>query len=162
MNLRDECPRDYEAIRQLQLASFPGPGEAKLVDQLRSDGDAVFSLVAIEDRTIAGHVMFSVMAAPFRALGLGPVAVLAERRRKGTAAALIQEGIKRARHEGWMAIFVLGDPGYYQRFGFDPKHADGFESPYAGPHFMALPLNGAKLPSRFGALNYAPAFAALG
>jgi putative acetyltransferase len=161
MSLRDECSGDHEAIRQLHLRSFPGPGEARLVDQLRGDGDAVISLVAIEDRELAGHVMFSRMAAPFRALGLGPVAVLPDRRRKGIAAALIQKGIKRAQHEGWMAIFVLGDPAYYQRFGFDSKHADGFESPYVGPHFMALPLNGDRLPLRFGPLAYAPAFSAL-
>ena len=162
MNLRDESSGDHEAIRKLHLTSFPGPGEADLVDRLRKDGDAVISLVAIEGRVLSGHVMFSKMAAPFRALGLGPVAVLPDWRRRGIAAALVQEGIKRATCEGWAGIFVLGDPNYYRRFGFEAKHADGFESPYAGPHFMGLPLNGDEIPSRSGRLDYAPAFSALG
>jgi putative acetyltransferase len=162
MNLRDESSGDHKAVRQLHLTSFPGPGEADLVDQLRGDGDAIISLVAIEDRVLTGHAMLSRMTAPFRALGLGPVAVLPDWRSKGIAAALIQEGIKRATHEGWAGIFVLGAPNYYRRFGFESRHADGFQSPYAGPHLMALPLHGDELPSRFGRLDYAPAFSALG
>jgi putative acetyltransferase len=161
MNLRDESSGDHEAIRQLHLASFPGPGEAELVDQLRADGDVIISLVAIEDGMLTGHIMLSRMAAPFRALGFGPVAVLRDWRRKGVAAALIQEGIRRATFEGWQGIFVLGEPNYYRRFGFESKHADGFESPYAGRHFMGLPLESDELPSRVGRLDYAPAFSAL-
>jgi putative acetyltransferase len=162
MNLRDESSGDHEAIRRLHLTSFPGAGEADLVDRLRGDGDVVISLIAVEEDTLTGHVMLSKMAAPFPALGLGPVAVLPDWRRKGIAAALIQEGIKRASHDGWAGIFVLGDPSYYRRFGFESKHADGFESAYAGPHFMALPLNGKELPLTSGHLDYARAFSALG
>jgi putative acetyltransferase len=161
MEIRDEALDDRRAIRHLHLASFPGPGEADLVDQLRQDGDAVMSLVATEGRVLTGHVMFSKMAAPFPALGLGPVAVLPDWRRKGIAAGLIQEGVKRASKDGWAGIFVLGGPDYYRRFGFWPRHAEGFESPYAGRHFMALPLKDDALPTRSGRLDYAPAFSAL-
>jgi putative acetyltransferase len=162
MEIRDESLDDRSAVRHLLLASFPGPGEADLVDRLREDGDTVMSLVATEGEVLTGHVMFSKMAAPFRALSMGPVAVLPGWRRKGIAAGLIQEGIKRASNDGWAGIFVLGDPDYYQRFGFWPRHAEGFESPHAGRHFMALPLQDDGLPTRSGRLDYAPAFAALG
>jgi putative acetyltransferase len=162
MNLRDESSGDHEAIWKLHLTSFPGPGEADLVDRLRKDGDVVISLVAIEGRVLSGHVVFSKMAAPFRALALGPVAVLPDCRRRGIAATLVREGLKRASYDGWAGIFVLGDPNYYRRFGFESKHADGFESAYAGPHFMALPLTSDELPLRSGRLDYAPAFSALG
>jgi predicted N-acetyltransferase YhbS len=84
------------------------------------------------------------------ALGLGPVAVLPDCRRRGIAAALVREGLKRATYDGWAGVFVLGDPNYYRRFGFESKHADGFESAYAGPHFMALPLTSDELPLRSG------------
>jgi len=161
MNLREEAAADVNAVRQLLLASFPGAGEADLVEKLRAAGDAVISLVAIDGGVLTGHVMFSRMAAPFPALGLAPVAVLSDWRRRGIAAALIQEGIKRAKNEGYAGIFVLGDPGYYQRFGFSIHHADGFDSPYAGPYFMALPLQGNQLPSQSGRVDYAPAFSAL-
>jgi putative acetyltransferase len=58
MNFRDESLSDH--------TSFPEPGEADLVDQLRGDGDAVMSLVAIDGRALTEHVMFSRMLAPFR------------------------------------------------------------------------------------------------
>jgi len=68
--------------------------------------------------------------------------------------------VNRARSEGWPAIFVLGDPNYYERFGFDRKAAAGFMSPYVGPHFMVLKLS-PSLPDTTGELRHAPAFATL-
>jgi putative acetyltransferase len=162
MNLREEAAADHNAIRQIHLASFPGPGEADLVEKLRGDGDAVISLVAADGRALTGHVMFSRMAAPFPALGLAPVAVLPDWRRRGIAAELIQAGIRRATQQGCAGVFVLGDINYYGRFGFKPGHADGFDSAYAGPHFMALPLKGDRFPIQLGRVDYAPAFSALG
>ena len=73
----------------------------------------------------------------------------------------MREALARARKDGWDAVFVLGDPAYYRRFGFDPEAARGFGSPYAGPHLMALPLKG-RLPVTTDRVDYAPAFAALG
>jgi putative acetyltransferase len=60
------------------------------------------------------------------------------------------------------AVFVLGNPAYYGRFGFCADHASGFESPYVGPHFIALALGRGEWPANSGKLRYAHAFAALG
>lgn len=122
----------------------------------------MFSLVAVAGGALVGHVMFSRMERPDRALGLAPVAVAAAWRRRGTAAILIGEGISRAGADGWASVFVLGDPAYYGRFGFDASLADGFASPYAGPHLMALALGTDALAARSGELRYPRAFAALG
>jgi len=161
MTIRLETDADRAAIRALLLAAFPGPDEADLVERLRADGDAAFALVAIaDDGAVAGHATFSRMAAPGWALGLGPVAVDAAHRRRGVAAALIGDGLGRAAAAGWKGVFVLGEPGYYRRFGFDAARAAGFESPHAGPYLMALALDGDDLPERGGRLAYPQAFAA--
>ncbi|MDZ7840993.1 MAG: N-acetyltransferase [Gammaproteobacteria bacterium] len=160
MKIRFENKNDVSQIRNINETSFPSASEADLVDRLRADGDAVYSLVAVVDGALVGHVMFSKMAAPFRALGLAPVAVLPEHRGRGIAAALIEAGKGLARTDGWQGIFVLGDTAYYQRFGFDTDLARGFESPYAGEHFMALSLVGLRLPRSDGKVDYAPAFSA--
>lgn len=157
MEIRFELETEYSAIRDLHLEAFPMAGEADLVDVLRSDDDAVLSLVAV-DKDVIGHVMFSRMQAPFKALGLAPVAVLAGWRRRGVADALIRVGLKQAKAEGWEGVFVLGAPEYYTRFGFDVALASGFQVPYAGPHFMALPLQKYGLPTRNGRISYAQAF----
>lgn len=159
-DIRPEEAADYQAIHRLHVAAFPTPAEADLVERLRADGDLVLSLVAVMDGRVMGHVALSRMSAPFRALGLAPIAVDARERRRGVGELLIRDALNRARQGDWDAIFVLGDPAYYQRFGFSAAAAEGFVSPYAGPYLMALPLAAGGLPASSGEISYAPAFAA--
>ena len=162
MEIRSETAGDLPAIRHLIADAFPTCAEADLVEQLRADGSSEVSLVAVADGQPVGHVMFSRMERPDNALGLAPVAVLAGWRRRGIAAALIREGLSRAGADGWSRVFVLGDPPYYARFGFAASAAEGFVSPYTGPHLMALALRADAVVERTGELRYPPAFAALG
>jgi putative acetyltransferase len=159
--VRDEQPPDIPAIHAVVEAAFGRPEEAVLVDRLRLDGDSVVSLVAVSGAELLGHVMFSRIKAPFRALGLAPVSVAPRRQGRGVGGALIRAGLERARETGWRGVFVLGDPAYYQRFGFDVGAAAGFDSLYAGPYLMVCALAG-DLPARVGKVEYAPAFAGLG
>ncbi len=106
--------------------------------------------------------MCSRMQAPFRALGLAPIAVLPEFRNQGIAAQLIRAAIDMAKSKGWEGIFLLGDPAYYQRFGFSVTDAVNFQSPYAGPYLMVLSIKGDVLPVQSGVIEYAPAFDQLG
>ena len=160
MKIRGETASDRDAIRGLHLCSFPTADEADLVERLRENGDVVFSLVAEVADCLAGHVLFSRMVAPFPALGLAPVAVFPEWRGQGMAARLIESGLTAAVAD-WDAVFVLGEPAYYGRFGFAAAAAQGFQSPYAGPYFMVRALK-SHLPASCGRVDYPKAFAALG
>ena len=160
VTIRPETKADVAGIRAVLRDAFPGGPEAELVDALRRAGDLTVSLVAESEGHIVGCAQFSRMTAPFPALGLGPVAVAASDRRRGIASSLIRAGLDRARQGGWTAVFCLGDPAFYGRFGFSVAQAAGFSSPYAGPYFMVLAL-GAGLPVTAGAVHYPPAFAAL-
>lgn len=91
-------------------AAFPTPAEADLVDWLRRDGDAVFSLVAVKGNAVVGHMALSKVAAPFLALGLGPVAVLPERQRTGIGTRMIREGLLRAKRAGKVSLFSVNPP----------------------------------------------------
>ena len=162
MIVRPETKTDLAAIRAVEEAAFRRTREADLVDRLRTDGATVLSLVALKNDQLIGHVVFSKMEAPFRALGLGPVAVMPEFQRTGIGSRLILEGIAQAKLGSWEGVFVLGAPPYYQRFGFDPAKAAGFSSPYAGPHFMVLALQNGDLPSKTGKIAYPEAFSAMG
>ena len=162
MIVRLETTGDVVAIRAIAEAAFLQSAEAQLVEDLRDAGDSVFSLVAVEGETVIGHAMFSRLKAPFPALAVAPVAVRPERQRTGVGSRLIREGIARSEAAGWSGIFVLGDPVFYRRFGFDVGKASGFISPYAGPHLMALSLGGNELPTSTGSIQHAPAFARLG
>ncbi|MGB6985024.1 MAG: N-acetyltransferase [Candidatus Aquilonibacter sp.] len=160
IDIRDEGPRDREAVYKVVSSAFGQSAEAELVNELHEAADSVVSLVAEEDGRIVGHVLLSRMDASFPALALAPVSVIPTRQRCGIGSALVKSAVNRARSEGWAAIFVLGDPNYYERFGFDREAAAVFTSPYAGIHFMMLKLSNS-LPASSGKLRHAPAFAAL-
>ena len=159
--LRAEAASDRAAIRDVVTAAFGRGDEAELVDALRASGDAVISLVAADAGRLVGHALFTGLAAPFPALALGPVAVRPEWQRRGIGSRLIRAGLEAAAREGWLGVFVLGNPAYYTRFGFERGLASGFDSPYAGPHLAACALGGG-LPVRRGRIDYPPAFARLG
>jgi putative acetyltransferase len=161
MIIRDETRNDVSAVRHVVLAAFGQAAEADLVDALRESGDAVISLVAEEDGEIVGHILFSKLQAPRQCVALAPVSVAPSRQNQGIGSKLILEGLARARRDGWQAVFVVGEPGYYQRFGFDVAMADKFETGYPKPYFMALELTPRSLSERTGAVTYAPPFLAL-
>jgi putative acetyltransferase len=160
VTIRDERPADRAGVREAVLAAFGRCEEADLVDRLRADGDAEISLVAVDGARIVGHVLLSPMTAPFRALALAPVSVLPDRQGTGIGTRLIRAALERAELGGWQGVFVLGEPAYYRRFGFDAALASGFASPYAGPYLMALALGGS-LPATAGSVDYAAAFRTL-
>ena len=135
------------------------------MEELERAGDAVVSIVA-EDEGIVGHVLFSRMEVradgrELGALGLAPVAVLPNRQSQGIGGALIEAGLRRASELGADIVFLVGEPGYYRRFGFEASAAEPFASPYAGPYFQALALAGDYARPRSGQAGYATAFAGL-
>jgi putative acetyltransferase len=159
--IRDEQPGEAAAIRALHVGAFCGTAEADLVDALRGCGFfAELSLVAAEPEAIVGHLLLSRLDAPVRALALAPLSVCPARQGSGLGTALVRSGLARAAERGWHAVFVLGNPAYYGRFGFSLTAAAGYDCEYAGPHFMACVLR-PPVPSG-GRLVYPAPFAALG
>jgi putative acetyltransferase len=158
--IRSEGPQDWRTVFEVVSSAFGRNAEAELVRKLREGGDAAVSLVAEVHGQIVGHVMLSKLGASFPALALAPVSVIPMRQRCGVGSSLIKAALKCAHDDGWEAIFVLGDPNYYEPFGFSREAAAGFESPYAGPHFMMLRLS-ASLAATAGRLSHASAFASL-
>lgn len=150
---------DQFAIHQLVAAAFGQEDEARLVDRLRVDGDALAELVADDGGAIVGHTMFTRLGiGAVTGAALAPLAVAPARQRRGIGGALIRAGIERCRALGVPAIVVLGHADYYPRFGFSAALAARLDSPFAGPSFMAIEL----VPGALAAgakVRYAPAFA---
>ena len=164
--MRPANPTDAAAIRAVRRAAVPTSAEAELVERVERDGDAVASLVAERDGEVVGHLLLSRMEVGgdgrrFRALGLAPVAVLPPRQRVGIGSELIRGALAIAGARGEEYVFVLGEPEYYQRFGFSAATAAPFASFYAGPFLMALRLREGVEPPASGKAHYAPAFARL-
>jgi putative acetyltransferase len=165
MDIRPARPEDVPALDSFLRQSF-GAGEADLVRRLCIDGDMVLTMVAT-DPDLVGAAVFSRMAvdvngSDIAAVALAPLAVAGPWRRQGVGEALVAAGHDALAKAGWVLSFVLGDPAYYGRFGYAADLTQGFESPYAGEHLMALPLQQAGMPCGVrGAATHAPAFAML-
>jgi putative acetyltransferase len=164
MIIRDAEPGDALAIRAIVASAFGRADEARLVEQLRADGDAFIELVAEDedDGELVGAILFSPLAIDrpdetLTALALAPVAVRPDRQKDGVGAALIRAGIEQARFAAIPAIVLLGHPAYYQRFGFSAKAAESLDAPFSGPSFMALELEPGVLKAG-GSVRYAAAF----
>src|SRR5262245_37770803 len=122
VGVRDETPKDYPAIRELNERAFGGAAEARLVDMLREAKKVVISLVAFHQDRIVGHILFSpvtVTEAPedLRAVGLAPMSVLPEFQNRGIGSRLVLEGLAACKRAGHELVVVLHTK-YYPRFGF--------------------------------------------
>ena len=153
MTIREETKADIASIRVINRASFNEAAEANLVDALRKNRKLVISLIAEERAEVIGHIAFSAITTePLlqkdRIIGLGPIAVLPEKRNKGTGSMLVKNGLERATRLGYTHVVLLGG-GYYHRFGFVPAQQYGIKSVYnAGDHFMILALTEATMPAK--------------
>ena len=161
--IREREPADDEAIRRLNDLVFGGPFEGKLIDELRDAFIDAVELVAVEDDTIVGHILFSALttmvdddAVP--TLSLAPMCVHPDHQRSGIGSALVEVGLELARRREWQAVVVLGHPDYYPRFGFSAELASGLDSPFEGESFMALELVPDALDGDDGLVVYPAAF----
>lgn len=131
MHIRPEKATDISDIEQVIYQAFqnhphhpPGalPTEHQIVSQLRNAGALHLYLVAEIDTKVVGHIAFSpvsLLSAPaLNWLGLGPVSVLPGYQKQGIGAQLIRQGLAEAQKQPIDGIVLLGDPAYYQRFGF--------------------------------------------
>lgn len=158
--VRPETAGDADAVRAVHVAAFPTPLEARLVDALRAAGKAVISLVAELDDAVVGHVLFSpvsVARGARRGLGLAPVAVLPRVQRRGVGSRLIGAGLAAAAALGQDFVVVLGEPDYYQRFGFATASRFGLLNAYGvDAPFMALAVHADGFEGVSGLVSYAP------
>jgi putative acetyltransferase len=162
MIIRPEHPHDIAAIAAVTAAAFArvahsDQSEPALIVRLRAAGALHLSLVAEASAGIVGHIAFSRVLIDGQDLGwfgLGPVSVLPDVQGQGIGGKLIRDGLSRLAAEGAAGCVLLGNPAYYQRFGF--RNHEGLR--YPGPpsvYFQALALAG-HVPEAI--VTYHPAF----
>ena len=132
---------------------------ARTADALRADGDLTLSLVATNmDEAIIGHIAFSPVSISDGTKGwyaAGPVSVMPTRQRTGIGSQIATEGIERMTAMGAKGIVLLGDPGYYARFGFQ-SFPDLILPGVPPKYFQMRALTTDPLPK--GTVEYAPGF----
>lgn len=162
MIIREALPADFNDIASCVLAAFENEAEVMLIKQLRADKDVLIERVAQEGGSIVGHVMVSKLTLkPDLGLfcgGVAPLSVVPTHQSNGIGSSLMNTVLAESRSLGLDALFLLGDPAYYQRFGFQ---VTGVGSDYPAKYFQAYELTPDCLWGAETKAYYANAFSSL-
>jgi len=148
MIIRNETEADVEVISELTKAAFENHPQSNqteqfIVNALRAASALTISLIAEVGGKVVGHIAFSPVTISDGSphwFGLGPVSVLPECQKQGAGKSLIQEGLSLLKTLGAKGCALVGDPQYYERFGFrnlPDLVLDGVPQEY----FLALPFD---------------------
>ena len=121
MKIRKLPSENYPKASALLRQAFPGSTyELKLVENFHKNGKAVHEWVCIHSNLVIAYIAFSnaYNGSAVCGLHLAPFAVKPEFQGQGIGSELLrfvlrQDVIKAT------TVFVLGDPGFYQKFGFE-------------------------------------------
>ncbi|MBP1960985.1 GNAT family N-acetyltransferase [Paenibacillus aceris] len=169
MRIRTEEIKDDEAVHHLNVAAFGNrEDEAQLVERIRSSEGFIpkLSIVAEIDHKLVGHILLSKAkvvdaAKEHEVIVLAPIAVNPDYQKQGVGSQLILEGIRRTKDIGYGAVFLIGHPTYYPKFGFKPARSYGYElKQFQVPDevFMVCEVVKGQLQNMKGELQYPDSF----
>lgn len=126
VTIRPECGADIDAIGCVTEQAFldhphSQQTEAFIIAALRGNGALSVSLVAESGGEIVGHIAFSpvvISGGGSNWYALGPLSVAPEAQGRGIGQALVKAGLSALRGLPSNGCVVVGEPGYYGRFGF--------------------------------------------
>jgi len=158
-NAGDVVARERLLDRVMGEARFRKSSEKLRRGRLPAEG------LALVARDADGHVIGTVRlwnveagvdadGNPVPALLLGPLAVDCAHEGKGIGGALMRAAITEARGHGHGAVLLVGDPEYYERFGFFAGKARHLvmPGPFERRRFLALELKDGWLDGAAGIL----------
>ena len=166
IEIREEAPADQSHVDELVRAAFGSDMQAGLLQRLRPAANPQVSLVALAQETIVGHIFFSpVICAQNTSLPcaqLSPVSVQPEHQGDGIGSLLINAGVAQCALNGIAAVFLVGNPAYYSRFGFRfarerGLHCEGEHDPF----LQYLEVKDDGLGQTQGLVSFHPEFAKL-
>lgn len=168
LTIRPERPNDENAITEVTRLAFEShpfsrQTEHFIIRALRADHALSVSLVAENAGCIVGHIALSPVNISDGAtgwFGLGPISVEPSLQRCGIGRALMERGLSELRKIGANGCVLVGDPAFYNRFGFQNNPAlmlDGVPPEYV----LALSL-GSSASSVHGNVEFHPAFQVTG
>ena len=122
MKIRKLTPDNFAKVSAFLRQAFPGRNyEVKLVENFHKNDRALHEWVCIHTNKVIAYVAFSnaYNGSEVCGLHLGPLAVKDDFQKQGIGSELLRFALRQEVIKA-NTIFVLGDPGFYQKFGFEP------------------------------------------
>ncbi len=122
MKIRKLTPENYPKASALLREAFPGSSyEVELVENFHKNGTPVHEWVCIHVNRIIAYIAFSRAYNGDKECGLhlAPLAVRPKFQRQGVGSELLRFALRQDVIKE-NTLFVLGDSGFYQNFGFAP------------------------------------------
>jgi putative acetyltransferase len=124
--IRKENQSDVGAITDITKAAFKNHPYSKnteqfIINALQAANALTVSLVAELEGKLVGHIVFSPVTFTDGSenwYGLGPISVLPDYQKQGVGTKLVNEGLNLLKALGAKGCVLVGEPNYYERFGF--------------------------------------------
>ena len=145
--IRQEQIGDEAVIADVTRAAFAGKAyadgnEDELPAKLRDAGALILSLVAVNGKTVIGHVALSpAKVGDAKWLAVGPVSVVPDHQSKGIGSALVNHAVAVAQAYGRGGVVLEGDSAFYSRLGFVQSDALTHQGK-PSRHLQAIPFDG--------------------
>jgi len=127
-------------VYALLQRAFPGSGrEAGLVQKLHENGKAIHEWICIHTNKVIAYIAFTnaYRGNNICGLHLAPMAVAPDFQKQGVGTELLRFAMRQETVKN-QALFVLGAPGYYQRFGFEPCSMPICRFDTNNAHFLSM------------------------
>jgi len=122
MKIRKLTSENYSKVSALLGLAFPGSSyEVRLFEKLHKNNKTMHEWVCIHTNKIIAYIAFTNAYNDVDVCGLhlAPLAVKPEFQKQGVGSELLRFALRQVVIKE-STIFVLGDPIFYQKFGFDP------------------------------------------
>ena len=122
MKIRKPTQETYGKVSALLRSAFPNSRyEAGLVEQFHKNETPIHEWVCIHINKVIAYIAFSNAydGDEICGLHLAPLAVAPQFQRQGIGSELMRFALRQKEIKS-SPLFVLGAPGFYQRFGFEP------------------------------------------
>lgn len=143
MKIQQVTAEHHARVYALLRAAFPRSAyEATLVQQLHAHAKPLHEWAALHTNKVIAYVAFSRAFQGNAVCGwhLAPMAVTPEFQKQGVGSELLRFALRQEalRSE---TLFVLGEPAYYKRFGFEPCTEPICPYDKNNAHFLSLRNN---------------------
>ena len=132
-------PKVYALLQH----AFPGSDyEVRLVQKLHENGKPIHEWVCVHTSKVIAYIAFTNAydGTDICGLHLAPMAVAPEFQNEGVGSELLRFALRQEAIKN-QTLFVLGEPGYYQKFGFEPCRAPICPFDKNNAHFLSMRNN---------------------